>query len=70
METYNLRTYSNGRIVKTVKAENTQKAHDILESKGFDCQDDHFLEPESDTTKESVVLPYRSTYTPNYQSEY
>lgn len=70
MKTFNLRRYSNGNIVKTVKADTLQKAKTELELKGYDCQDDFFLEDSNDTTKESTVQPYRSTYTANYQSEY
>lgn len=70
MKTFNLRRYSNGNIIKTLKAENLQKAQNELELKGYDCQDDNFLEDSNDTTEESRTQPYRSSYFPNYQSEY
>jgi hypothetical protein len=44
METFNLTSYENGRVIKTIKAETMQDAKNILELKGYDCQDDYFLE--------------------------
>lgn len=44
METFNLTSYENGRIIKTIKAETMQEAKNLLENKGYDCQDDYFLE--------------------------
>lgn len=51
MKTFNLTSYENGRIVKTIKAETMQIAKNELELKGYDCQDDYFLEPIEETSK-------------------
>ena len=48
METYHLTSYENGRIIKTIQAENIQVAKAILEQKGYDCQNDYFLESTKD----------------------
>jgi hypothetical protein len=63
MTTFNLRSYSNGNIVKTLQAENLQKAQNQLEQKGYDCQDDYFLENEKETLKSDNTQAYRSSYT-------
>jgi len=52
MKTFNLTSYENGRIVKSIKAVTTQDAQNQLESKGYDCQDDYFLESVEDATAE------------------
>jgi hypothetical protein len=44
METFNLTSYENGRVIKTIKAKTMQDAKNILELKGYDCQDDYYLE--------------------------
>jgi hypothetical protein len=44
METFNLTSYENGRIIKTIKAKTMHEAKNILETKGYDCQDDYFIE--------------------------
>ena len=52
MKTFNLTSYASGRIVKTVKAESMQLAKNELEQKGYDCQNDYFLESVEDATSE------------------
>ncbi len=51
MKTFNLTSYASGRIVKTIKAETMEIAKNELEQKGYDCQDDHFLETVEETAK-------------------
>jgi hypothetical protein len=52
MKTFNLTSYYSGRIVKTVEAKTMQDAQNQLESKGYNCQDDYFLESVEDATAE------------------
>jgi hypothetical protein len=52
MKTFNLTSYENGRIIKSIKAETMQDAQNQLELKGYDCQDDYFLESVEDATAE------------------
>lgn len=52
MNTFNLTSYYSGRIIKTVKAEIMQDAKNELENKGYDCQNDYFLESVEDATAE------------------
>jgi len=70
MKNFNLISYENGRIVKSVKADTIQKAQNELEQKGYDCQNDYFLETEEETTEANSIITYRSSFTKNYQSEY
>lgn len=55
METFNLTSYENGRIIKTIKVETMQDAKNILELKGYDCQDDYFLETVEETAKHNQL---------------
>lgn len=52
MKSFNLTSYSSGRIVKTVKAVSMQDAQNQLEQKGYDCQDDYFLQSVEGATAE------------------
>ena len=52
MKTFNLTSYENGRIIKSIKAVTMQDAKNQLESKGYDCQDDYFLQSVEDATAE------------------
>lgn len=51
MKTFNLTSYENGRVIATVKAETQNEAQTRLESKGYDCQNDYFLETVEDANK-------------------
>jgi len=62
MTTFNLTSYENGRIIKTMNAETMQEAQNALEQKGYDCQDDYFLESEA-TTNEYNKKESRTIYT-------
>jgi hypothetical protein len=61
MKTFNLTSYENGRIVKIIKAETMQDAKNQLELKGYDCQDDYYLETVEDRNKFNA-LPGRTIY--------
>ncbi len=61
MKTFNLTSYENGRIVKIIKAETMQDAKNQLELKGYDCQDDYYLETVEDRNKFNS-LPGRTIY--------
>ncbi len=52
MGTFNLTSYNSGRIIKTIEAETMRDAQNILESKGYDCQDDYFLQTVEQATRE------------------
>jgi hypothetical protein len=49
--TFNLISYHTGCIRKTIQAETPQEAKDILESKGYDCIDDHYIESDKQTNE-------------------
>jgi len=55
MTTFNLTSYENSRIIKTIKAESQSKAKEILENKGYDCNDDYFLESQDETDKHNKL---------------
>ena len=57
MKTFNLTSYHSGSIIKTVTAETMQAAKNSLESKGYDCQDDYFLESVADATANFLKSP-------------
>jgi hypothetical protein len=50
MKTFNLTSYASGRIVKTISANSMDEAKNQLEQKGYDCQDDYFLQSVEDAT--------------------
>jgi hypothetical protein len=52
MQKFNLTSYNSGKIIKTIDAISMQDAQNILEQKGYDCQDDYFLESVEDATAE------------------
>lgn len=49
MKTFNLISYSTGRIRKTVKAQNLTEATNKLALDGYDVLDDYFVEDDFDT---------------------
>lgn len=61
MSTFNLTSYENGRVIKTVKAESLQDAQNELELKGYDCQNDYFLET-IEQRSEFDSIPSRTIY--------
>ena len=61
MKTFNLTSYHTGGIIKTVKAESFEDAQNQLESKGYDCQDDYYLETVEERSKYDA-LPSRTIY--------
>ena len=50
MKTFNLTSYASGRIRKTIVAKSMEDAKNQLEEKGYDCQNDYFLETVEETT--------------------
>jgi hypothetical protein len=62
MTTFNLISYENGRIIKTINAETMQEAQNYLDQKGYGCQEDYFLESVA-TTKEYNQKESRTIYT-------
>jgi len=52
MKTFNLTSYASGRIRKTITAVSMEDAKNQLESKGYDCQDDYFLETVEQSTSD------------------
>jgi hypothetical protein len=61
MKTFNLTSYHTGGIIKTVKAKSFLDAKNELESKGYDCQDDYYLETIEERAKIDA-LPSRTIY--------
>jgi hypothetical protein len=61
MKTFNLTSYHTGCIIKTVKAESFDDAQNQLQSKGYDCQDDFYLETVEERAKYDA-LPSRTIY--------
>ena len=57
MKTFNLTSYENGNIIKTVTAKTMQEAKNSLESKGYDCHDDYFLESVENSTANFLKSP-------------
>lgn len=52
MKQFNLTSYTSGRIVKTIQAQTIQQAKEILDNKGYDYQNNYFIESVEDSTKE------------------
>ena len=52
MKKFNLTSYASGTIIKTINSLSMQDAKNELEQKGYDCQDDYFLEYVEDATAE------------------
>ena len=44
MKTFFLIRYCNGAVVRSIQAENEKKAHEILQDKGFDTQNDNYID--------------------------
>jgi hypothetical protein len=61
MKTFNLTAYENGKIIKTVKAISMEEAKNQLEAKGYDCQNDYFLETVEETARYDK-MPNRTIY--------
>lgn len=49
MELFNIISYASGYVSRTIKAESLQQAVDICNAKGYDIQEDYFLESVKDT---------------------
>ena len=52
MKKFNLTSYASGRIIKTIPAKSMEDAKNQLEAKGYDCQDDYFLETVEQATSD------------------
>jgi len=50
MKTFNLTSYHNGRIIKTIKAETLLQATEICQKQGYSL-DDEFLETVEETAR-------------------
>lgn len=55
MKKFNLTSNYSGKIIKTINATSMQDAQNQLEQKGYDCQDDYFLQTVEDATKEWII---------------
>ena len=49
MESFNIISYASGDVFRTIKAESLRQAADICNAKGYDIQDDYFLESVKDS---------------------
>lgn len=70
MGTFNLTSYASGRIVKTVTADSMEEAKTNLENKGYDCQDDNFLETAEQATELYKKSPRYAEIEQMRQDEY
>ena len=52
METFNITSYASGRIRKTIVAKSMEEAKNQLEEKGYDFQNDYFLETVEQATSD------------------
>jgi hypothetical protein len=51
MESFNIISNWSGYVSRTIKAESLQQAVDICNAKGYDIQDDYFLESVKQTAE-------------------
>jgi len=54
METFNITSYASGRIRKTIVAKSMEDAKKQLEEKGYDFQNDYFLETVVEATSHFI----------------